>query len=446
MRIVIAGAGEVGTHLAKMLTAHKHDIVVIDTDEDRLNNINSHYDILTIQGSCTSFEKLKDANIKKADLFIAVTHTEEVNITAAILGKKLGAKKSIARINNHEYTLPANKTHFISMGIDALICPQKLAAREIVNLLQQTGTTEIFDFSGGKLSLFVIKLEKDAPIINKTLQEASQMASHFDYRAVAITREGKTIIPRGDDVFKDHDLVYVITNQSGISDLMQYSGKKKIAVKNIMIMGGSRIGIQTAKELENHFNIKLVEISRRRCEYIAGLLTNTLIINGDGRDIELLEEEGLRKMDAFIAATDNSETNILSCLHAKRMGVKKTIAEVENIDYIDLADNIGIDTIINKKIISASHISRFTMNAEVSNIVCLTGADAEVLEFVVQEGAKITKASLKSINFPKDAIIGGVIRGNSNFIATGDTEIKSQDKVVIFALPTAIHKVEKYFN
>lgn len=446
MRIVIAGAGDVGTHLAKMLSANKHDIFVIDTDEDRLNNISSHFDVLTIQGSCTSFEKLKEANLKKTDLFIAVTHTEEINITAAILGKKLGAKKSIARINNYEYLFPANKAHFVSMGIDSLIYPQKLAAREIVNLLRQTGTTEIFNFSGGKLSLFVIKLAENAPIINKTLKEASEMTSHLDYRAVAITRDGKTLIPRGNDIFQANDHVYVITNQSGIHDLMQYSGKKKIAVKNIMIMGGSRIGLHTARELENQFNIKLIETSRRRCEYLSGTLKNTLVINGDGRDIELLEEEGIRNMDAFIATTDNSETNILSCLHAKRMGVKKTIAEVENIDYIDLADNIGVDSIINKKLIAASHISRFTMNAEVSNIVCLTGADAEVLEFVVNDNAKITKGNLKSINFPEDAIIGGIIRGKSSFIATGDCEIKSHDKVVIFALPSAIHKVAKFFN
>ena len=213
-----------------------------------------------------------------------------------------------------------------------------------------------------------------------------------------------------------------------------------------MIMGGSRIGIRAARELENHFSIKLIEINRERCEYLSGIFNNVLVINGDGRDIELLEEEGIRKMDAFIAATENSETNILSCLHAKRMGVKKTIAEVENIDYINLADNIGVDTIINKKLIAASHISRFTMNAEVSNIVCLTGADAEVLEFVVQYGAKITKDKLKDISFPKDAIIGGVISGKSSFIATCETEIKSHDKVVIFALPTAIHKVGNYFN
>ncbi|NOZ46729.1 MAG: Trk system potassium transporter TrkA [Chlorobi bacterium] len=446
MRIIIAGAGEVGTHLAKMLSSHKHDITVIDTDEDKLTAISSHFDILTVLGSCTSFEKLKETGIKKSDLFISVTHTEEINITAALLGKKLGAKKSIARINNFEYLEPENKAHFISLGIDSLIYPQKLAAREIVNLLKQTGTTEMFDFSGGKLSLYVIKLEEDAPIINKTLKEASSLAKNFDYRAVAITRDGDTIIPRGDDIFKVNDLIYVITNQSGVPDLMQYSGKKKIHIKNIMIMGGSRIGLRTAMELEDQFNIKLIEISRSRCNFITSLLKNTLLINGDGRDIELLEEEGIRKMDAFIAATGNSETNILSCLHAKQMGVKKTIAEVENIDYIDLADNIGVDTIINKKLIAASHISRFTMNAEVENIVCLTGADAEVLEFVVKENAKITKKPLKSIRFPKDAIIGGVIRGNSSFIATGNTEIKSHDKVVIFVLPSAMSKVEKYFN
>ena len=445
MKIIIAGAGEVGTHLAKMLSSEKHDITIIDNDEENLKNIESTLDCMTVHGSSTSISVLRDANIKKTDLLLAVAHFEETNLTTAILGKKLGAEKVIARIDNQEYLFPENKDYIISLGIDYLIYPEKIAAREVVGLLHRTGTTEVFEFSGGRLSLFVIKLDENAPIINKTLAESSSK-NNKDYRAVAITRQGNTIIPRGNDVFLANDQVYVITNVSGIEELMTYSGKEEFHVKNIMILGGSRIGKTIAKDLEGQFNIKLIELDRDKSFKLADYLHNTLVINGDGRNADLLVEEGLKNMDTFIAVTGDSEVNILSCLLAKNMGVKKTIAEIENLDYITLAEKMGIDNIINKKLIAASRIFRFTMNTEVNSIKCLTGTEAEVLEFTVKPGSKATKAPIRSINFPKDSIIGGIVRGKSSFVAMGDTQIKPNDKVVVFALPSAINIVGEFFN
>ncbi len=446
MKIIIAGAGEVGQHIAKMLSKENHNIIVIDTDKENLKNVDSHFDLLTVNGSASSISVLKEAKIKSADLFIAVTNFEDVNIVSAILAKKFGAKKTIARIDKKEHLLLTNRQHFTDLGIDLLICPEELAAKEIVGLLKQTGTTEIFEFSDKKLLLFVIKLDENASIINKTLVEAAKIDKTFNYRAVAITRNTQTIIPRGDDKFLINDLIYVITNKAGIKSLLKYSGKKRFHIHNIMIIGGSRIGRRTAKDLEYHFNIKLIEINKDKSPLLADFLEKTLVITGDGSNIDLLTEEGIKNMDAFIAVTGNSETNILTCLLAKKLGVKKTIAEIENIDYIDLAENIGIDTIINKKLITASHIFQFTMKAEVSSLKCLTGADAEVLEFVVHKNSKITKKTLKFMDFPEDAIIGGVVRGNNSYIAKGDTLIEEQDKVVVFALPSAIRKVEKFFN
>jgi trk system potassium uptake protein TrkA len=446
MKILIAGAGEVGTHLAKMLSSEFHDIMVIDHDEENLKGIDANLDLITIVGSATSFQVLKDANIKKTDLFIAVTESEETNITATILAKKLGAKKTIARVDNQEYIMPVNKQHFTSLGIDYLIYPERLAAKEVVNLLGQMETSEVVDFSGGKLSLYVLKLDENAPAINKTLIEIDKENPSTEFRAVALTRNGETIIPHGHDTFRVNDLVYVVTNKNGISDVMRYSGKKKLDIKNVMILGGSRIGIRTAKALENRFNIKLLEINREKSLKLADYLNNTLVINGDARDTDLLIEEGLKNMDTFIAVTGNSEVNILSCMLAKRLGVPKTIAEVENIDYIDLAENMGIDTIINKKLITASRIFRFTMSAEVESMKCLTGSDAEVLELVAKERSRITKEQLRRVNFPKGAIVGGVIRKNKSFIAKGDTHIQADDRVVVFALPQAVKKVETFFN
>lgn len=446
MNIIIVGAGEVGTHLATMLAKEYHDVVVIDPDAEMLSQVSAATDVVTFQGSATSISVLKEANIKKADLFIAVAHSEETNIVSATLAKRLGAKKVIARIDKNEYLQPNNKEIFLNLGIDSLIYPERLAAREVVTLLGQTSSTEFVDFSGGKLSLIVFRLEEDSPVIDYTLLQATKNFNNLDYRAVAISREGETIIPRGNDQFKYNDLVYVIANQNGIKDMMEHSGKKNIDVNNLMILGGSRIAIHIANELEKSMNVKLIEVDKEKSQKLAGQFKNALVINGDGRNTDLLIEEGLPYMDAFVAVTGNSETNILSCIVAKRMGVKKTIAEIENINYIRLAESIGVDTVINKKLITASRIFRYTMSTDVSTIKCLTGSDAEVLEFIVKPGSPITKGRLKDVSFPKDAIIGGVVRGDSAFIAKGDSEIKPYDRVVVFALPSAINKIGKFFN
>lgn len=446
MKIVVAGAGAVGSHLAKMLSHDNHDIILLDPDEDKLRQVGSNLDVMTRTGSATSIPDLLDTNIKKCDLFIAVAKTEEINITASIMAKRLGAKKTIARIDNQEYLYAKYRQHFIEMGIDYMIYPERIAAREIAGLLHQTGSTDIADFSGGKLTLFAIKLEEEAPIVGRTLLEVAEDEGKTEYRAVAVTREGETIIPNGGYTFQAGDLVYVISSQKEIDSLLASTGKKQYDVRDIMLLGGSRIAQICARELGNHHNVKLIERDREKSYKLSNVLNSTLVINGDGRDYDLLMEEGLDKMDAFIAVTGDSEINILSCMLAKKLGVKKTIAEVENIDYIALAENMGIDTIINKKLITASRIFRFTTSESVTAVRCLTGTAAEVMEFEVKPDSKITQGALNQIGFPKDSMVGGVIRGEDSFIANGYTLIKPGDKVVVFALPSAIYKVGKYFN
>ena len=446
MKLVVAGAGAVGSHLAKMLSQENHDIILIDPDEEKLRQVGGNLDVLTRIGSATSISDLLDVNIKKADLFIAVATSEEINITASILGKKLGAKKTIARIDNQEYLYQKHKQHFIDMGIDYMIYPEKIASKEIAGLMHQTGSSNVVDFSGGKLFLHAIKIEDDAPVIGKSLSTLVHDENKQDYRAVAITRNGKTLIPSGDDTLEKGDFVYVISSTREIDSLLTNTGKEQFDVNNIMILGGSRVGMLTAKELGPNYNIKLIEKDREKSYKLSNMLNNTLVINGDGRDYSLLVEEGLGNMEAFIAVTGDSEINILSCMLAKKMGVKKTIAEVENMEYIGLAENMGIDVIINKKLITASRIFRFTSSESVSAVRCLTGTDAEVMEYNVKSGAKITKSALNKINFPKDAIIGGVIREDSSFIANGYTLVKPDDRVVVFSLPSAINKTSKLFN
>lgn len=445
MRIIIAGAGEVGTHLAKMLSNENHEIILIDPEEARLKPIDATLDVLTYQGSSTSVKTLQDNLKKKTDLFIAVTHSEDTNITSAILAKRFGALKTIARIDNLDYLESSTYEFIKTLGIDSLIYPELIAAREVLGLLHETGTTEFMEFSGGKLLMFVQKLDEKAPILNKSLEEISMFKSTDKYRAVAIKRNEQTIIPRGNEHFKIGDLVFVISTHEGIDEMMASSGKESFEAKRIMILGGSRIGKHVAMYLQEDCEVKLIDLSIEKCEQLAEILDNTLIINGDGRNVDLLEREGITQMDAFVAVTGNSEANILSCLLAKKMGVKKTIAEVENMEYINLAENTGIDTIINKKISAASRIFRHTTNPNVTQVKYMTGTEAEVMEFKVPLNAKITKGTLRGINFPKDAIIGGGTRDGVPFIATGDTIIKANDKVVVFTLPSAYEKISKLF-
>jgi len=446
MRIIIAGAGEVGTHLAKMLSNENHEIIIIDPEEGRLKPIDSTLDVLTREGSSTSVKILKDALSKKTDLFIAVTHSEDTNITSAILAKRFGAVKTIARIDNLDYLEHSTTEFFRSLGIDSLIYPELIAAREVLGLLHETGATEYMEFCGGKLAMYVQKLDENAPIINKSLQEIAITQRTDKYRAVAIKRAGKTIIPRGNEQFKVGDLVYVISTNEGIEEMMRTSGKENFEARSIMILGGSRIGKHIALYMQKTSSVKLIDYDIKKCEDLAEILDNTLIINGDGRNVDLLEQEGITSTDAFVAVTGNSETNILSCLLAKKMGVKRTIAEVENMEYINLAENTGIDTIINKKISAASRIFRHTSNANVTQVKYMTGTEAEVIEFNVPVNSKITKGTLRSFEFPRDAIVGGGTRDGVPFIATGDTIINSNDKVVVFTLPSGYEALSKFFT
>lgn len=448
MNIVIAGAGAVGTHLARMLSRQEHCIMLIDTNGEKLEELESQMDILSIVGSCTSIGALKDAEVGKCDLFIAVNPLEEQNINSAILAKKLGAKRTIARVNNSEYLETENAEYLRSIGVDSLIYPERLAAEEIVASLKQIGSRQMHEFSDGRLQLMGIKLWDNALILNHTLAKMAEIYGAEQFRIVAIKRQNRTIIPRGSEELKYGDLVFIVTRPSFVPNVFTLCGKEQFEIKNIVIVGASRIGIKAASLLEKdkHYNVKIIEKDREKCIQLADKLKSTLVINGDGRDLTLLREEGIRNIDAFICLTGSSETNILSCLLAKKMGVKKSVAEVENIDYIDLAENIGIGTLINTKLIAASHIYRYTMNVDVRHLKFLTFSEAEVFELIAQKGSKITKHQLQDMHFPEDATVGGVIRGNETIIAKGDVQIQAGDNVVIFALPSTVKKVIKYFQ
>lgn len=445
MRIIIAGAGAVGTHLAKMLADERHDIVLMDANEVRLANLESNFDLMTIAARPTSINSLKDAGIANADLFVAVTPEESTNITSCMLAHSLGAKKTVARIDNYEYLQPKNKEFFKNLGIDSLIYPEMLAAKEIADGLHLSWIRQWWEFSGGALVMLGVKLRENALILNTPI---AQLKKEHPYHIVTVMRMGETVIPGGSDELRAGDIVYFMTSKRSLPYIRKITGKEAHAtIRNVMVMGGSRIGMRATQLVSDDMSVKIIDNDLSRCHWLTDMVDdNVMIIHGDGRDFELLEDEGISKVDAFVALTGNSETNILACLSAKRLGVAKTIAEVENIDYIGMAESLDIGAIINKKKIAASYIYQLMLDADVSNVKCLTFANADVAEFVVKEDARVTRSLVKDIKFPKGVTVGGLVRGDEGFLVTGDTQIQAGDHVVVFCLSSMIKRIEKFFN
>lgn len=446
MNIIIAGDGEVGFYLAKSLTELDHNITVVDPNSELLKRLEKETDLMTIAGSSTSPQVLDEANVGDCDLFLAVLHDESINMMSCVLAKKLGARKTVARISNAELLMPKHRDMFKSLGVDELVCPERIAAKEITNLLNNSVATEFFDFSSGLLTMYLIRLEADSPVVGHSVKELIQTYTTLQVRIVAILRNGMTIIPHTDTVFQEGDLAYLISRPNQLESIKQVSGKHDIAIKKALIVGAGRIGRFAAQTLENKIQLTLFEESRARCEEAAALLSNTLIINGDATDIELLKEEGIQRTDAFISVTDSSETNVLTCLHARKLGVKRTIALVENTGFISLSQDIGIDTIINKKLITASYISRFIVKGDAVRSKWLSGTNAELMEFNVGKFAPATRHTIRELALPQGATLGGIIRGGESFLPTRDMQILPHDKVIVFALPKAMNQVAKLFE
>ena len=446
MKIIIAGAGDLGSHLAKLLSSESHDIYLLDQNEERLNNISSQIDVFTIAGDAKSVEIMEQKLISSCDLLIAVTSSEETNMLICILGKKLGAKRTIARINDVNI-IKENKEHFYNeLGIDTLISPTYLATLEIQRLVNQSAFTDDIEFDNGKLTVFGISLSKNSILINKTVRESADLNPNLSFKPLALHRDDLTLIVNSETVLKENDIVYFISLKDSIPNIVKLCGKNNFKIKDVMIIGGSRIGINTAELLENDFRVTLVEKDKTTCEQMANTLKKTLIINIDGHDVKMLEEEGLTEIDALISVTADSEMNIMTSLVGKSHGIKKTIARIENFDYINLSQSIGIDTLINKKIIAADNIFKFVRKGNVSLVANLHGTDAEIIEFVVKDGSKITKSPINKLNFPNSSKIAGVIRNGIPIIPFGDFHLKENDKTIVFSLTESIQKIEKFFQ
>ena len=446
MNIIIAGDGEVGVHLAKSLSELGHDITVVDPHSELLKRLESETDLMTITGEATSPQVLRDAGVADCDLFLAVLHEESINLVSCILAKKFKAKKTVARITNAELLSPKHRDIMRELGIDEMVCPERIAAKEITNLLNNTAATEFFDFSGGLLTMYVIRLEAGSPVVDHAVSDLVQTYRDLQVKVVALLRGGDTIIPHSDTVFHAGDLAYIIGRANQVETINRVAGKQAVNIRNVMIAGGGRIGRYAASTLQDRLRVTLIEEDRERAEELSATLADTLIIHGDATNIELLKEEGLQQADAFIGVTDSSETNVLTCLHAKRLGVRRTIALVENTGFINISQDIGIDTIINKKLITASYIARFIVRGDAVSSKWLSGTNAEVLELVVGKWSAAARKPIGKLDIPLGATIGGIVRGRETLLPNKEMQLKQGDKVVVFTLPKVMDRMTRLFD
>ncbi len=446
MNIIIAGDGEVGVYLAKSLSELDYNITVVDPHAEMLSRLENETDLMTVAGSATSPQVLKDAGVGECDLFLAVLHDESVNLMSCILAKKLKAKKTVARITNVELLTAKLRDMMRDLGVDEMVCPERIAAKEITNLLNNSAAAEFFDFSGGLLTMYMIRLEAGSPVVDHAVKDLVETYKGLQVKVVALLRGGETIIPHGDTVFHAGDMAYIIGRANQVETINRVAGKQAVNIKRVMIAGGGRIGRYAASTLQDRLKITLIEENRQRAEALSVELADTLVINGDATNIELLKEEGLQDADAFIGVTNSSETNVLTCLHAKRLGVKRTIALVDNTGFITISQDIGIDTIINRKLITASYIARFIVKGDALSSKWLSGTNAEVMEIVVGKWAPATRKPIGQLEIPHGATVGGIIRGRETMLPSREMQLKHGDKVVIFSLPSVMAAMVKLFD
>lgn len=435
-----------GYHLAERLSFDNKDITLIDTERDVLDYVTSKLDVMTVQGDATSIDVLQQANVGRASMVLAVTTSEKTNLVTAVLAKQLGAKRVMARVRNHSYLNEENIPYFNNLGIDNLISPTMLCSREIFNMIENSSFTEVFDFGSGKLNIVGITLDQFSPLVNQRIMDTKSDPIYEDIRIIAIVRDQKTLIPRGSTIIRNNDHVFFISNKKNTETIQEVLGQKKVKIKNIMIIGGDDMAVTTALKLQENYRVTLVNKDKERCKWLAEHLPDTLVINGDYKNIEMLVEEGLEQMDAFLALTESSETNIITSLSAKNHGVYKTIAHVDTREYIHISHSIGVDSLINKKLVAANEISRYLKKGTVEAVSGIYGVDAEFIQYSVNKNNRLTKHPLKELHFPETAIVAGVIRGEEVFIPDGDFLLHLNDKAIVLALPEAKLSLEKLFH
>lgn len=446
MKIVIVGAGEIGTYLARILAQERHDVVLIDSNPESLRRAAEALDVLTLEGNACRVDLLRQAGAQNADILIAVTSSEETNFTACMMASRLGARKKIMRVRDPGFLPFRGAASAADLGIDLVIYPEGIAAMEIVRLIRRAAATEVLDLVDGRMQLLGLKVDPGSPLIGKKLEDIPQPPEGLSYRVVCILRGVATLIPRHDSVIQKGDQIFAIAHTRAVPRMLEVSGKSAATLTSMMILGGGEIGQWVARELESEVRIKLLESNLERSRKLAGTLRRTLVLHDEGKDLDLLVSEGITRMDAYVAVSPDEEGNIISCLMAKHLGVKKTVSLVEKVDYIPFSNAIGVDALVNKKLSAANAILKFVRKGEVVTAATLHGVGAEVIELVAQPGSRITAKPVGELGFPDGARIGCIVHGEEVYIPVRTSRVEPNDRVVVFTLPKAIHEVERLFR
>lgn len=450
MKIIIIGAGEIGYDLASVLSSEKHDVTVMDRDRSSLTKVSESLDVLTKEGNATSVRDLVSTGVSDADILISVTSIDEVNMISGMIGKRLGAKMVITRVRSDEFSDKNSPLSPSDLGIDVLIHPELSAAHEIAQLLKRSSASDVVNLADNKMQLIGIRLDEDSPLVGVSLNEYAHKYPGISFRVVAISRRERTIIPNGKIKLQKYDQVFILSKTENISEIIETTGKKETELHSVMIAGGTTMGAMIAKLLCNdkakNWSVKLIEPDYDTAEELAIDMKDVMVLHGNPTDPDLLVTEGIKEMDAYIAVTDDEESNIISCLMAKHLEVKKTVALVSKPDFIPLAQTIGLDAVINKKVAASNEIHRYVRRGNVISVAELRGIKAEVIELKASPGSKVTQQPIKKLTLPDECVIGGIMCDGEVEIAVGETQIQANDRVIVFCLPSAVDKITGLFQ
>lgn len=444
MNITIVGAGRVGVHLAKYFVDEHQDVYLVDNNRENLSVLESDFNLRTFFGEPVDFRTLRDAKADKADIFVAVTANTATNLVTCAMAKSMGARKTIARVDKYDFLEKNNAIVVKNMGVDHVVYPDYLAALSVISSLNHPWTYGWNDFNNSDIVMAAVTIDKNSPISGSQLKDMYK--ENRTMHISALKRGTNTIIPHGEDVILPNDILFITTIEGGIEKVKSITGKNETAIKKVIIMGGSTVAEIVARLTGKNFSFVIVEKNHDRCRRLTEVCPDAEIIYGDGSEQDVLEEAGINNCDAFISLSDSSESNILGCLTAQDIGVKRTIAEIEKEQYIPKAESFNIGSIINKPIITANSIFQIILDSEQSSSKCFAMKDAEVAKMEIKEGSRLTKFPVKHLHLPKELNFAGLIRDGKGEIVTGNTTFRAGDSVIVFCLNGSLNKVEKLFR
>ncbi|HUP01512.1 MAG TPA: Trk system potassium transporter TrkA [Gemmatimonadota bacterium] len=446
MRIVVVGAGEVGYHLAARLASDQHDVVVIERDADIAGRIQTHLDLLVIEGNGASLTCLEKAGIQKAELLLAVTNFDEVNLIACLIASQFGVRLKVARVSNPEYYQHRGALQERRFGADLLINPEKECAREILKLFHRSAASDVAEFADGRVVLLGLSVEKDAPVAGLTLAEIGQKHRERHFLTVAIDRNGDSIIPTGETRLIPGDEIYLVAESHHLKEAYRLLGLESRQIRRVMLLGGGRVGLALARMLEwEGIHPTVLEQSRDRCVHLAEELDTALVLHGDATDLDLLVQEGISETDGLAAVTSEDETNLLASLLAKHLGAPRVIALLKRSEYIPLVSRIGIDAAVSPRLSTANRILQHVRGGRILSMAVMERNRAEAMELEVLGGSRAAGRKVQDLELPSGAILGSVQRGQEVTIPRGDTRIEAGDRIVVFALPDAIEETARFF-